>query len=50
MCFSCNMDLLLRKIPPMGGGGGGGVWGVVFGKLCRHSYGNFSYICISIQE
>ena len=24
MCFSCNMDLLLRKIPPMGGGGGGG--------------------------
>ena len=24
MCFSCSMDLLLRKIPPMGWGGGGG--------------------------
>ena len=44
MCFSCNMDLLLRKIPPMGGGGGGG--GVGFGKLCRHNF----ELCITIQE
>ena len=38
MCFSCNMDLLLRKITPIYGGGGVG-----FGKLCQHNFGNFRH-------